>query len=261
MMTASIAEIRPAQTGRLSPHHCDGGSPQPSTAYAGHATPKLEFRDARRVQESFCAPVERRVLNWLASRMPEWVTPDQLTILGLAAQLGAGACFAISRWLPPSLLIADLFIAINWFGDSLDGTLARYRNKLRPRYGFYVDHITDTYGAAFLLAGLTISGYISERVAVGMLIAFLLLSVNAYLSTYTIGIFRLSFWKFSPTEMRILLAIGTAYAYFHPYVHLFGEKHLFFDVGGSGGIIGMTLIFVGSTIQNTIALYRAERIR
>jgi len=220
-----------------------------------------EFKDARRVQESFCAPLERKVLNWLAARMPDWVTPDHLTAIGLAAQVCAGACFAMARWFPPSLVIVDLFIAINWFGDSLDGTLARYRNKLRPRYGFYVDHITDTYGAFFLLAGLTVSGYISERVAVGMLIGFLLLSVNAYLSTYTIGTFRLSFWKFSPTEMRILLVIGTAYAYFHPYVHVMGTKYLFFDVGGLGGIIGMLLIFVASTIQNTIVLYGAERIQ
>ena len=219
-----------------------------------------EFKDARRVQESFCAPLERKALTWLAGRMPDWVTPDHLTVIGLAAQVCAGACFAMARWFPASLVIVDLFIAINWFGDSLDGTLARYRNKLRPRYGFYVDHITDTYGAFFLLAGLTVSGYISERVAVGMLIGFLLLSVNAYLSTYTIGTFRLSFWKFSPTEMRILLAIGSAYAWYHPYVHLLGRKHLFFDVGGTGGIIGMVVIFVVSTVQNTISLYRAERI-
>src|SRR5215469_13042171 len=225
----------------------------PASRKIEFAGDRHEFKDARRVQESFCAPLERKVLRWLAARMPGWVTPDHLTAAGLAAQLCAGACFALARWFPASLVIVDLFIAINWFGDSLDGTLARYRNKLRPRYGFYVDHITDTYGAFFLLAGLTVSGYISERVAVGMLIGFLLLSVNAYLSTYTMGVFRLSFWKFSPTEMRILV-IGTAYAYFHPYVHVMGTKYLFFDVGGLGGIIGMLLIFVASTIQNTIVL-------
>ena len=233
----------------------------PASRKIEFAGDRHEFKDARRVQESFCAPLERKVLRWLAARMPDWVTPDHLTVVGLAAQLCAGACFALARWFPVSLVIVDVFIAINWFGDSLDGTLARYRNKLRPRYGFYVDHIIDTYGALLLLAGLTVSGYISERVAVGMLIGFLLLSVNVYLSTYTMGTFRLSFWKFSPTEMRILLAIGSGYAWFHPYVHLLGRRYLFFDVGGIGGIIGMAVIFVASTIQNTISLYRAERIR
>jgi phosphatidylglycerophosphate synthase len=260
-MTVSITEIRSAQPSGVSVEGAGLTAAPERAVLPAIGPPRPDFKDARRVQESFCAPVERRVLNWLARRMPDWVTPDHLTIVGLAAQLCVGACFALSRWFPASLLIVDLFIAVNWFGDSLDGTLARYRNKLRPRYGFYVDHITDTYGALFLLGGLTVSGYISERVAVGMLIGFLLLSVNAYLSTYTMGIFRLSFWKFSPTEMRILLAIGTAYAYFHPYVHLFGAKHLFFDVGGMGGIIGMVFIFVCSTIQNTIALYKAERIQ
>jgi len=231
------------------------------SALSGDAAQKLEFKDARRLQDSFCAPVERQVLIWLASRTPDWVTPDHLTALGLLGQVLAGTCFALSRWFPPSLLMVDLFIAINWFGDSLDGTLARYRKKLRPRYGFYVDHITDTYGALFILAGLIVSRYISERIAVGMLIAFLLLSVDAYLSTYTTGRFRLSFWKFSPTEIRVLLAIGTAYAYFHPHVHVFGAQYLFFDVGGACGIIGMVVIFCISTVQNTITLYRTERIR
>jgi archaetidylinositol phosphate synthase len=260
-MTVSIAEIRAERPGSSLFQQADAAQRVGSASQPAATAPTIEFSDARRVQESFCAPAERKALNWLARQMPDWVTPDHLTILGLAAQLFAGACFALGRWFPAFLLIVDLFIAINWFGDSLDGTLARYRKKLRPRYGFYVDHITDTYGALFLLAGLTISGYISERIAVGMLIGFLLLSVNAYLSTYTMGVFRLSFGKFSPTEMRILLSIGTAYAYFHPYVHLFGAKHLFFDVGGIGGIIGMVLIFVFSTVQNTVALYRTERIR
>jgi archaetidylinositol phosphate synthase len=260
-MIGSVSEILPAKGELSTLDRTSDDTEQEAPGRIELAAERPVFKDARRVQESFCAPVERKVLNWLASRMPDWVRPDHLTVVGLAAQLGAGVCFAMARWFPASLVIADLFIAINWFGDSLDGTLARYRNKLRPRYGFYVDHITDTYGALFLLAGLTVSGYISERVAVGMLIGFLLLSVNVYLSTYTMGTFRLSFWKFSPTEMRILLSIGTAYAYFHPYVHVLGVKHLFFDVGGLGGIIGMLLIFLASTIQNTIALYRAERIQ
>jgi len=262
MMTVRIAETRLAQPNQAALHRAaDATSAQGSAAPAREAAPTHVFKDARRVQESFCAPVERKILGWLARRMPNWVTPDHLTILGLVAQLCAGACFALSRWFPPSLLFVDVFIAINWFGDSLDGTLARYRNKLRPRYGFYVDHITDTYGALFLLAGLAISGYISKGVAVGMLIGFLLLSVEVYLSTYTMGTFKLSFWKFSPTEMRILLAIGTAFAYFHPQVHFLGAKHPFFDVGGMGGIIGMVVIFVASTVRNTITLYRAERIQ
>src|SRR5262249_8960642 len=163
-------------------------APRPSETTAG-----LQFKDAPRVQESLLAPLESRCLRWLARRMPARVSPDHLTLLGFAAQLLGGVSYALAgRW-PICLLVVDVFIAVNWFGDSLDGTLARIRNKQRPRYGFYVDHMTDTFGALFLICGLAISGHVSERVALAMLIAFLMLSVDTYLATYTIRTFRLSF--------------------------------------------------------------------
>jgi phosphatidylglycerophosphate synthase len=223
-------------------------------------TAGLQFKDARRVQESLLAPLESRCLRWLARRMPSWVSPDHLTLLGFAAQLLGGVSYALAgRW-PICLLVVDAFIAVNWFGDSLDGTLARMRNKQRPRYGFYVDHMTDTFGALFLISGLAISGHVSERVALAMLVGFLMLSVNTYLATYTIGTFRLSFWKFSPTEMRILLAVGNAYAFYHPVVHFLGSERRFFDVAGTVASISMGVVLVASTIRNTALLYRAEKV-
>jgi len=104
-----------------------------------------EFKTAQRQQTSLLAPLERVCLNWLARNMPPWVKPDHLTLLGLVAMLMAGACYAIARWWPAALLMVNICLAINWFGDSLDGTLARARNKQRPRYGFYVDHIIDAF--------------------------------------------------------------------------------------------------------------------
>jgi archaetidylinositol phosphate synthase len=212
------------------------------------------------VQESLLAPLESRCLRWLARRMPASISPDHLTLLGFSAQLLGGVCYAVaSRW-PVCLLAVNAFIALNWFGDSLDGTLARFRNKLRPRYGFYVDHMTDTFGALFLICGLAISGYITERVAIAMLVGFLMLSVNTYLATYTIGTFALSFCKFSPTEMRILLAIGNTYAFYHPVVHFLGRERLFFDVAGTIASVSMAVVVVASTIRNTVLLYRAETV-
>src|SRR5271163_1502370 len=163
------------------------------------------FRNATRIQESLTSGPERRALLWLAARMPSWVTSDQLTLLGFLAMLLAGASYLLARWHPVGLLLATMFLALNWFGDSLDGTLARVRNRQRPRYGFYVDHMIDSFGALFLMAGLGLSGYIDWRIAMGMLIAFLLLSVETYLASYTLGVFRLSFGKFGPTELRLLL--------------------------------------------------------
>ena len=135
------------------------------------------FRNATRVQEALTAGVERKVLLWLAERTPQWVSPDHLTGLGFAAQFLAGASYALARWNKTGLLLATFFIALNWLGDSLDGTLARFRQRLRPRYGFYVDHMADSFGAVFLISGLALSRYLHWQVAAGMLVAFLVLSV------------------------------------------------------------------------------------
>src|SRR3972149_5445097 len=148
---------------------------------------KFEFRDAAGRQESLLAPLERRCLHGLALRLPGWVGPDHLTLLGFAALFFAGLSYSAAAWWPPALLLVNLWLAVNWFGDSLDGTVARLRNRQRPRYGFYVDHMVDSFGALFLIGGLAFSGYMSERVALGLLVSFLLLSINSYLATYTAG--------------------------------------------------------------------------
>src|SRR5208283_3534844 len=166
------------------------------------------FPEMRRVQESWVAGAEKKALVWLAIRTPPWIGPDHLTLLGLAAQIGSGLCYGLARWNRYAVLGVTFFLCLNWLGDSLDGTLARVRNRLRPRYGFYVDHIVDAFGTFFLLGGLGLSGYMSHGVAAGLLIVYFMLSIEVYLATYTLGTFHLSFWKFSPTELRILLMIG-----------------------------------------------------
>jgi len=218
------------------------------------------FRDAARVQQSLLASVEKRCLVWLARRLPAWVKPDHLTALGFASMLLAGASYALARLWAPSLLVVNIWLAVNWFGDSLDGTLARERRCQRPRYGFYVDHIVDSIGALFVVAGLAFSGYMNWWVAAGLLLSFYLLSINAYLATYTLGTFRLSYWKFSPTEIRILLALGNAVALLRPTVRLIPTHPRFFDVSGAVAIVSMAAVLVVSVARNTTALYRLERL-
>jgi len=152
------------------------------------------------------------------------------------------------------------FLALNWFGDSLDGTLARVRNRQRPRYGFYVDHVVDMFGTFFLVSGLALSGYMSSSIAFGCLLAYFMLSIEVYLATYTIGTFHLSFWKFSPTELRILLAIGSLVLLWRPNAQILGYSAPLFDVGGAIGIAGMALLLVIAVIRHTVHLYRAERL-
>jgi archaetidylinositol phosphate synthase len=218
-----------------------------------------KFRQERRVQESLSAGVERKALNWLAIRLPAWVNSDHLTALGSLGMLLAGACYAWARWHRWGLLAATFFLAVNWFGDSLDGTLARLRNQQRPRYGFYVDHMLDSFGALFLMGGLALSGYVNPWIAAGMLAAFLLLSIETYLTTYTLGSFRLSHGKLGPTEIRLALITGNLALYFRG-AHVLGGRFLLFDVGGMVGIAGMTIMLMVSAVAHTRQLYREERL-
>ena len=218
------------------------------------------FTDAARVQQAWSATVEKRALVWLAARTPGRIGPDHLTVLGLVAQIGAGICYALSARTRLALLAVIACLAINWFGDSMDGTLARVRRRLRPRYGFYVDHMVDSFGAVALMGGLALSGYMHPWLAIGLLVGFLMLSIQSYLATHTVGEFRISFWGFGPTELRILLALGNLALFRWPQVHLFGESYRLFDVGGAIGLAGMAVMVVVFTLRNTIRLYREERI-
>jgi phosphatidylglycerophosphate synthase len=224
-----------------------------------HARPA--FRDALRLQQSLTAPIERRTLAWLAAHVPTWVNSDHLTLLGFAAMFMAGASYALARWNRTGLILATVCLALNWFGDSLDGTLARMRNRQRPRYGFYVDHVIDTIGGLFLMGGLAISGYVDWRIAVGMYVSFLMLSVETYLAAYALGTFHLSCAKLGPTEIRILLALGNVALWIQPGVRVAGTPYRLFDVGGMIAIAGMMAMMVFLTVRHTVQLYREETPR
>src|SRR5579862_7806016 len=168
-----LHETRSVQGGRLMA--------TPMIDYCEQLNPKLlneaksmtKVSGTKRVHESITAAAEKKALVWMAERTPSWINSDQLTLLGLVAQLGAGAFYALSRWNAYFLLAVIGCLALNWLGDSLDGTLARVRQQQRPRYGFYVDHILDSIGSVALMAGLALSGYMHPVIAIGLLIAFL----------------------------------------------------------------------------------------
>src|SRR5882762_164271 len=218
------------------------------------------FQDARREQTSVLAPLERAALQGLVRHMPGWVNSDHLSLLGLVAMFLAGVFYAASGRNPLLLHLVNLCIFLNWFGDSLDGTLARYRNRQRPRYGFYVDHIIDTFGMMFLIFGLALSGYMSERVAAVMLVVFLMLAINAYLTAYALRVFKISHWKMGPTEIRLLLCIGNLYLIHSSHTHILGHRFLLYDVGGVVSIIGMASMLIFSSIKTTHTLYNLERL-
>jgi archaetidylinositol phosphate synthase len=216
------------------------------------------FRGADRVLTSVLAGPEKRVLRFLAERMPAAVNSDHLTTLGLTAMLGAGLSFWAAGRSPWAVGLVVVCLAVNWFGDSLDGTLARVRRHERPKYGYYVDHVVDIVGALFLLGGLALSGYMSPLIAAGVLIAFLMMSAEVFLAAHTLGQFKITYANMGPTEMRILLAVGALWLLVKPNVVLFGRSFHLFDVGGAVAIAGLLTIFVATAIAHTRALYRAE---
>lgn len=218
------------------------------------------FKTAERSHTSFLAAREKQTLLWIAARLPAWVNSDHLTGLGFVSLVAAGGAYWYSKSQPWALLAVIGFLALNWFGDSLDGTLARVRNRQRPRYGFYVDHILDALGMSFLMAGLAFSGYMTPWVGGVFLIAYLLLSIEIYLATYSIGTFHLSYWKFGPTELRILLVIGNLFALWRPNAIIAGRSFLLFDVGFAVGAIALAVILVQATVKHVVMLYREETL-
>jgi archaetidylinositol phosphate synthase len=212
-----------------------------------------------REHTSVLAAVEKRLLIWIAHRLPGSVNSDHLTALGAVAMVGTAAAFAgasvDTRW----LALVPVALAVNWFGDSLDGTVARVRNQQRPRYGYYLDHVVDIANTAVLFTGLALSGLCSPWIAMALLVGYLLLSAESFLATHALGVFRISFAGVGPTELRILLSAGALFAISRPEVHPFGfGPFQLFDVGGLIGAIGMAVVFVLSSVRNTRALYRAE---
>jgi len=219
------------------------------------------FKPAARAHTSFLAAAEKKTLIWIATRLPAWVNSDHLTGLGFVSLVAAGASYWYARWNPLALIAVIGFLVLNWFGDSLDGTLARVRNRQRPRYGFYVDHVLDALGMFFLMAGMAFSGYLTPAVAAVFLIAYLLLSIEVYLATYTIGTFHLSYWSFGPTELRILLSIGNLFVLWNPYAIIAGRQFLLFDVGFAIGAAALSVILIQAVVRHTVALYREETLR
>jgi phosphatidylglycerophosphate synthase len=223
-------------------------------------TTTAAFRDATRVLSSVLAPLERRVLHYLARRMPRWVNSDHLTALALLAMLGAGLSYWLAASTPVGLVLVVVCLAANWFGDSLDGTLARVRQHQRPRYGYYVDHVVDMVGTLFLLGGLALSGLMNPLLALGLVIGYLLLAAEIFLAAHVLGEFRITYFQLGPTELRIVLAAGSLWAIGRPTVTLFDQPFLLFDVGAVVSLIGMAVVFTLTALRHTRTLYRAEPI-
>ena len=163
-----------------------------------------------REKKFLLAVPERRVLEWIARRLPGWVKPDHLTALGVVASIAVAAAYVLSNGDETWLWAASALLVVHWLGDSLDGTLARVRKSERPRYGYYLDHLVDAFATAAIGIGLGLSPYMLLAVGLAIVVAYLILSINTYLETHAFGVFTLGYGRFGPTEARLMLiAVNT----------------------------------------------------
>jgi phosphatidylglycerophosphate synthase len=210
-----------------------------------------EKKSHQRVNDILLGPLERPALQWLAAHMPPWVNPDILTGIGI---LGAVITF-VSYWLtnqnPNYLWLASFGFVINWFGDSLDGTLARYRKIERPVYGYFVDHTVDAISEVIFFLGIGLSPYMRFEVASLALIGYLLMSIMIYVRIYVDDVFKISYGKFGPTEMRVIIIIANALMYFIgvPVIEFTFGSIALWDIFGSVIAALLISIFIFTTIQ------------
>ena len=210
---------------------------------------KIKHKTIHRIQDNILARAERKVLTHMCRRLPHWVTPDKLTATGMVGAVAIFAGYAASSFHLGWLWLAILGIAVQWFGDSLDGSLARYRKIERPKYGYFLDHSCDGITTVLLLAGMGLSPFVRVDVALFAVSGYLLLSIHAYLSVYTVGELKLSYLAAGPTELRIVVITMTL------LMMVLGTK----DPGWFGDISGFD-VFVGGVGALFMVLFVAQTI-
>ena len=225
----------------------------------GHAD-ATEAVHAEREPNFLLARAERRVLVWIAGRLPRWVMPDDLTAVGVAAALGICAAYQLSNGGRAWLWVASALLVLHWLGDSLDGTLARVRGIQRPRYGYYLDHLVDALSTAAIGIGLGLSPFMLLSVGALVVVAYLILSVNVYLESYALGRFSIGYGRVGPTEARalliavnVLLALGVGLE-----LELAAVRLTVLDLAGAAIAVGMVAALGVRACGNLRALARQE---
>lgn len=231
-------------------------------------TKSKSIKEHPRVLDTFITRWEKKFLHWLVARLPKWATPDILTLLGVFGSMLIFVGYFLTRFDPTFLWLATLGFVINWYGDSLDGTLARYRKIERPRYGFFVDHILDAVGEVFIFVGLGLSPFVRLDLALAALSSYLLGSIYVYINTYINGVFRLSYGGLSPTEFRLIaISINTIVFFFGnpsfvlPALNIGPDAFSFsiFDLVVLGVMLAILYLFLFNAIRTAKQLARDEK--
>lgn len=222
-----------------------------------------------RIQTSFLNAAEKKALVWLAERQPKWMTSDILTFIGFLGAVIIAVGYALSAN-PVFLWLASFGWIINWYGDSLDGTLARVRKQQRPIYGFFIDHTVDCINESIMIIGIGMSPFMQFDVAIMCLVAYLLISVYVYISAHLKGEFKLTYGKMGPTELRVIMIIVNTLWFFIPWlreysldIKMFGNIYSFsvLDFVGIFLFVGILIAYFGSLIKDGREYAKADPLK
>ena len=215
-----------------------------------------DIKPHQRLNDILLAPLEKPALHWLAVHMPAWINPDILTGIGILGAVLIFFGYWLSSQMPAFLWLASLGFVVNWFGDSLDGSLARYRQSERPKYGFFVDHTVDSFNEVLIVIGLGLSPYVTFSVACLGLIGYLLMSILVYIRTYVNGVFQLSYGKFGPTEVRVILILLNATMFFLgiPEVELPLGLNTIYDIPIAIIAVVLGILYIVGSIKDAVEL-------
>jgi len=216
-----------------------------------------------RVLKSLFAGIEKKALVWMASRLPGWLNPDHLTTIGFIGSLMAGAGYFLTNWGKGFLWLSSLGFVINWFGDSLDGTVARVRKTERPVYGFYIDHNIDALTALVICIGAGLSPYVSFSAVMLILAGYYLLSIFTYINVYLNEAFVISYYGFGPTELRLAIILLNTLFFFLPLrnnpVSFLGITMKFFDIFVVAVALILMIFFLYAFLAGRKAYENADR--
>lgn len=220
--------------------------------------PLPDIAPIERIQENVLARAERRLLTWICARLPRWVFPDLLSSIGMAGAVMILAGYIGSNWSREWLWLSIAGFFVHWFGDSLDGSLARFRQIERPRYGYFLDHSADAFGTMMIVSGIGLSPYLSLETALFALVGYLLMSIHAFLSVRIFGELRLSYLALGPTEIRVILIVLTLVMYFAGRSSPVFRSLNAYDLFALAAAALMVAVFVGQTTQKGRLLAREE---